>query len=755
MFPRSPRFLKSNKGNKGEARTQTQMIRELKSPIFFLAAVAAVAAALAWPCAPRAAAQTASGKQKVSADLRQKLSQSGKVNVVIKSVGSWNSTLDTAVKNNNGAVTKTFSNFPLRAVTLPAAAVENFAARSDVDYVALDREVKLLGHVSLTSGADAASVMANYNPLYDGTGVGIAVLDSGIDPAHTTFTVESGSASRIAFSKDFTGENRTDDPYGHGTHAASIAAGNGQVSNGAYRGIAPNARLVNLRVLNSQGKGTVSQLLAAIDWIKSNRAAYNIRVVNMSLGTAAVDSYTVDPLCLAVRGLVDAGVVVVAAAGNEGKDGSGNKIYGQIHSPGIDPSVITVGAANTFGTDARNDDAVATYSSRGPTRSFRTDSYGTRHYDNLVKPDVVAPGNKIIDAQAPGNLLVQQNPTLDANVSGSAAREQMYLSGTSMATPVVSGAAALMLQANPNLTPNLVKALLMYTAQQLPGFNTFEQGAGEVNLEGAMRLARLVRTDLSSSTPAGTSMLTGSYGSAQTTVAGWSFNWAQGVILDQTFATGTNLVTKYQRVYNLGALLGDGTLINDGTLMMDSALMSDGVIMGDNILTASGALMNDGSPFLACSQLYGSGALMNDGVMLTDGVLLGDGALIGDGVTLADVAVQASKALVQGDNTSSMSKVVEAALPPAAPGALKATAVSKSQINLAWADNSSDVAASWAPAPPDGVTYTQLTTLQVNSNSYSNTALSGGKKYYYRVRAYNANGNSAYTAVVSATTPTR
>ncbi len=407
----------------------------------------------------------------------------------------WNRTLDDAVKSNNGTVTKTFASFPLRAVSLPAAAVEAFAARSDVGYVALDREVKLLGHVSLTTGADAARVSANYNPTYDGTGVGIAVLDSGLDANHTAFTQESGSASRVAFSKDFTGENRTDDPYGHGTHVASVAASNGQVSNGAYRGVAPNAKIVNLRVLNSQGTGTVSALLAAIDWIKANRTTYNIRVVNMSLGTAAVDSYTVDPLCLAVRGLVDAGLVVVAAAGNEGKDGSGNKVYGQIHAPGNDPSVITVGAANTFGTDARNDDEIATYSSRGPTRSFWTDAYGAKHYDNLIKPDVVAPGNKIIDAQAAGNLLVTQNPTLDANVSGSSARDQMYLSGTSMATPAVAGAAALMLQANPNLTPNMVKALLMYTAQQLPGFNTFEQGAGadqprRRNASGAARARR-------------------------------------------------------------------------------------------------------------------------------------------------------------------------------------------------------------------------------------------------------------------------
>src|SRR5215212_6635818 len=168
-----------------------QMRSELKYPLAYLAAVTAVAAALAWPCAPRAGAQTpADGRQKVSVDLRQKLSLTGKVNVIVKAVGAWNKTLDDAVKSNNGTVVKSFANFPLRAVSLPAAAVEAFAARPDVDYVALDREVKLLGHVSLTSGADAARVMGNYAPTYDGTGVGIAVLDSGMDPNHAAFSVE-------------------------------------------------------------------------------------------------------------------------------------------------------------------------------------------------------------------------------------------------------------------------------------------------------------------------------------------------------------------------------------------------------------------------------------------------------------------------------------------------------------------------------------------------------------------------------------
>src|SRR5215204_6316385 len=151
----------------------------IKTPLAYLATIAAVVSALSWPGATPVGAQSLSGgRDKVSADLRKNLSLSGKVNVVIKAAGNWNKTLDDAVKNNNGLVTKTYANFPLRAASLPAAAVEAFAARSDVAYVALDREVKLLGHVSLTSGADAARVMGNYNPAYDGTGVGIAVLDS-------------------------------------------------------------------------------------------------------------------------------------------------------------------------------------------------------------------------------------------------------------------------------------------------------------------------------------------------------------------------------------------------------------------------------------------------------------------------------------------------------------------------------------------------------------------------------------------------
>src|SRR5438045_4262623 len=127
-----------------------------------------------------------------------------------------------------------------------------------------------------------------------------------------------------------------------------------------------------------------------------------------------------------------------------------NMPFGAILTPRLEPPAITVAAANTFGTDSRADDVVASYSSRGPTRGYYTDKLGVKHFDNLVKPDLIAPGNKILDCKAPGNEIVSTNPTLEANVSASIYRDMMYMSGTSMATPAVAGAAALLIQRNPN-----------------------------------------------------------------------------------------------------------------------------------------------------------------------------------------------------------------------------------------------------------------------------------------------------------------
>jgi subtilisin family serine protease len=209
--------------------------------------------------------------------------------------------------------------------------------------------------------------------------------------------------------------------------------------------------------------------------------------MNMSFGTAPADSYVNDPLCQAVRRAFNAGIVVVVAAGNNGKDDRGNKMYGSINSPGIEPSAITVGAANSLGTDYRVDDTIASYSSKGPTRGFKVVN-GVKKYDNLIKPDLVAPGNKLISAisnssRGSSDSIVYRNPTLDTRNSSKSGEGLMYMSGSSMAAPLVSGAVAMMLQANPNLTPNLVKATLMYTAQQMNGYNSFEQGAGLLNID--------------------------------------------------------------------------------------------------------------------------------------------------------------------------------------------------------------------------------------------------------------------------------
>src|SRR6266478_6277012 len=316
---------------------------------------------------------------KVSPDLHTKVRRSQNshndedVKVILQLNGPASAPLATLLGNGRLHVRKQFNNLQAHMVELPLSVVEQLAAFPEVQSVSFDAPVQSFGHVSLTTGA--AAIRSNnglQNPGVDGTGIGIAILDSGMDTGHISFLDKNGF-KRIAFSKDFTGENRIDDPFGHGTHVTAIAAGNGRIASAAYLGIAPNAKLINLRVLNSQGAGSVSAVLSALDWIMTNHATYNIRVVNMSLGTTAIQSYRFDPVCLAVRRVVDAGIVVAAAAGNIGKDSLGRKIYGAIHSPGIEPSAITVGAANTFGTASRQDDTVTTYSSRGPTRGYWMD----------------------------------------------------------------------------------------------------------------------------------------------------------------------------------------------------------------------------------------------------------------------------------------------------------------------------------------------------------------------------------------------
>jgi subtilisin family serine protease len=304
-----------------------------------------------------------------------------------------------------------------------------------------------------------------------GSGVTVAVIDSGVQPSADL------PASRIRGFVDFVnGQTQPYDDYGHGTHVANIIAGNGAASGGQYVGAAPDANIVGLKVLDANGGGATSNVLAALDWVLQNHAAYNIRVVNLSLGHPVYEAVATDPLVQAVEALTKRGVVVVVASGNLGRDRTtGVLYYGSVTSPGNAPSALTVGAVNTNGTSHRSDDFVANFSGRGPTR-----------FDRLIKPDVVAPGYAVTARVADGSTLATKYRTL-VDASG-----YMRLNGTSMATPIAAGAAALVLSANPGLTAHTVKAVLQYTAQRLPNLDVMNQGAGEVNMPGAVRLATLI-----------------------------------------------------------------------------------------------------------------------------------------------------------------------------------------------------------------------------------------------------------------------
>src|SRR5262245_60191075 len=310
----------------------------------------------------------------------------------------------------------------------------------------------------------------NAIPGVNGQGIVVAVVDSGI-ARHSALT------NKVIASVSFvTGDPSTDDGYGHGTHVAGIIAGSPTSVTPLYTGgIAPGARLVNVRVLGNDGSGYTSDAIAGIDWVIANSARYNIRVMNLSLGHAVLESSTTDPLCDAVARANAAGIVVVAAAGNAGLSVDGRMVLGSILSPGNSPFAITVGAINTFGTVARSDDAVTSYSSRGPTQ-----------YDFIVKPDVAAPGNRIVSLEAFDSYLEITYPAL--HKAGSGTNAYMQLSGTSMATPMVTGGVALLLQGSPGLLPAQVKLALQMGATYLPDAGLIGAGAGSVNFWASRKL---------------------------------------------------------------------------------------------------------------------------------------------------------------------------------------------------------------------------------------------------------------------------
>jgi serine protease AprX len=343
-----------------------------------------------------------------------------------------------------------------------------------------DTQDHLSGDIQIRSSVDAAAVESigvdqvwarSEKGRGQGKGISVAVIDSGLDTTHNALK------GRVLVTRDFTGGDGLDH-YGHGTHVAAIIAGQAgrTLDTRDYGGVAPGAYLLNLRVLGDDGSGSLSDVIEAIDWTIEHRREYNVRIINLSLGAPVLQPYRDDPLCEAVERAVRAGLVVVAAAGNFGRSADGKSVYGAITSPANSPYAIAVGAIDTHDTAQRSDDTLATYSSKGPTR-----------YDLVMKPDLAAPGSHIRSAEAVGSYLSTTYPA--RHVAGTGPNAVMQLSGTSMAAGVVSGAAALVLDARGSLTPRDTKAALQLTSTFLPSAGLVGAGAGMINALAAVDLA--------------------------------------------------------------------------------------------------------------------------------------------------------------------------------------------------------------------------------------------------------------------------
>jgi len=264
---------------------------------------------------------------------------------------------------------------------VPNSQLPVLANDPEVQYISPNRPLR--GQLDNTAGAVLASYA--WNQGLQGTGIGVAVIDSGVTLVDDLTNASSYSSWRVVGNYDTIGGG-PNDQYGHGTHVAGIIAGNATDSTCSLcdrqlRGIAPNATIVNFHALDLNGNGTDTTVIKAILQAIALKRTYNIRVMNLSLGRPVYESYRFDPLCQAVEAAWKAGIVVVVAAGNDGRDNShGTSGYGTISAPGNDPYVITVGAMNAKGTPDRSDDVMTSYSSKGPTA-----------IDHIVKPDLVAP----------------------------------------------------------------------------------------------------------------------------------------------------------------------------------------------------------------------------------------------------------------------------------------------------------------------------------------------------------------------------
>ncbi|HEY0068805.1 MAG TPA: S8 family peptidase [Chloroflexia bacterium] len=388
------------------------------------------------------------------------------VGVIVQKLAQ-SSGVETTVAALGGKVTMDLSIINGFSAQMPARNIPELAKAEGVRWVSLDaptQETRKGGPgdngnlESIYPQAVGANTLWNAASYLQGNGIGVAVVDSGVNASHPD--LQGRVTAQVNFGAT---QQDTADAYGHGTHVAGIIAGNGAASGGRYVGIAPKANLVNVKVSDEQGASTASSVVAGLQWVLENKETYNIRVVNLSLNSSVEQSYNVDPMDAAVEVLWFNKIVVVVSAGNTGKNA--------LFPPANDPFVITVGAADNNGTVATQDDRLASFSSSAKTEN------------RVTKPDLVAPGVDLVSAFAGDGSNLALNHA-DHKVTGFPGSEYYFrMSGTSMSAPVVAGAVALLLQDEPDLTPDQVKYRLTSTANKMSGKGS---GAGQLDAYAAV-----------------------------------------------------------------------------------------------------------------------------------------------------------------------------------------------------------------------------------------------------------------------------
>ena len=528
-------------------------------------------------CAPVAAAphpdRTGSASQKLDDKLRQATEGITEQSVIITVTPDAKPGVRRRLANHGIAVKKDHGIVNALTVSVNKFGLAALLADPDVEHISADADMRASGSPSKTSTSTTDIVSSLKKMLaignwFTGSTMTVAVIDSGI--------ADSGDFSgRVVGTYDFTNGGMSTSPvdeYGHGTHVAGLIGSSGVLSNGAYGGVAPGVKFLSLRVLDRSGRGKTSSVIAALEFAVANRARFNIKVINLSLGHPIYESATTDPLVQAVEAAVRSGIVVVTAAGNYGMNPQTGKVgYAGLTSPGNAPSAITVGAATNNGTIERGDDRVAPFSSRGP--SF---------FDGYGKPDVVAPGTGLMSDVNAGSTLALTYPSLVYSTSSGG--KLMKLSGSSMATGVVTGLITAMIEAHdyaaqeryqssgknkrlnpyvapPALTPNAIKGMLQYSATPLRDengvkYDVLTQGTGEVDGLAAITLAYLADTNQ----PAGTAWMSGVTPTTQfgTELAGWS----QSVVWGTRVVSGAGLMDINQSAWSEAMMWGSGELDN-------------------------------------------------------------------------------------------------------------------------------------------------------------------------------------------------